>query len=80
MPTGMSHSDLLEMLSRLTVHVDEELRSRAFSALQSFAIDFPTLREEVVATFLSFVLKQVSVLIIYNSISNLKLFFNSCDV
>lgn len=59
MPSGISHADLLEMLSRLTVHVDEELRVRAFSALKSFAVDFPTMREDVVATFLSFVLKQV---------------------
>nr|XP_039267750.1 LOW QUALITY PROTEIN: protein furry homolog [Styela clava] len=60
MPHGMPHSDLLEMLCRLTVHVDEELRSRAITALQAFAVDFPLLSEEVVASFLSFVLKQVS--------------------
>ncbi|XP_076807227.1 protein furry homolog-like isoform X2 [Clavelina lepadiformis] len=57
---NMSHTDLFEMLSRLTIHIDEELRSLAFASLHSFAQDLPEQREDVVATFVSFILKQVT--------------------
>lgn len=60
MPHGLSHGDLLNMLCRLTVHIDDDLRNRAIIALQAFIIDFPALSEEVVASFLSFVQNQIT--------------------
>jgi len=60
----MGFVSLFELLSRLTIHIDEELRSLAFSSLQLFAFDFPGRREDVVAIFIDFIIKQV-VLIFY---------------
>ena len=43
----MSRGDLVDTLSRLTVHNDEELRGLAFQALNSLVTDFPDWREDV---------------------------------
>lgn len=59
-PLGnMSLTDLFELLSRLTIHIDEDLRSQAVTSLLSFTQDFPDNRDDVIATFVSFILKQV---------------------
>lgn len=47
-PDGMSGRDLVDMLSRLTVHMDEELRALAFQSLQTLVLDFPEWRHDVV--------------------------------
>ena len=39
LPDGMSRHDLVELLSRLTMHLDEELRGLAFQALQNMVSD-----------------------------------------
>ena len=44
-PDGMSRSDLVDTLSRLTVHNDEELRGLACQSLQNLVIDFPDWRQ-----------------------------------
>ncbi|XP_075923623.1 protein furry homolog-like isoform X1 [Petromyzon marinus] len=59
LPDGMSHSELLEMLARLTTHADEELRSLACASLQSLMLDFPVWREDALITFLAFVSRDV---------------------
>ena len=46
-PDGMSRGDLVDTLSRLTVHNDEELRGLACQALQCLVVDFPEWREDV---------------------------------
>ena len=46
-PDGMSRSELVDTLSRLTVHTDEELRGLAYQSLQNLVNDFPDWREDV---------------------------------
>ncbi|KAH7962694.1 hypothetical protein HPB52_017528 [Rhipicephalus sanguineus] len=59
-PDGMRRQDLVEMLSRLTVHMDEELRGLAFQALQNMVLDFPEWREDVIQGFIQFILQEVN--------------------
>lgn len=47
-PDGMTRSELVDLLSRLTVHMDEELRGLAYQSLQTLVIDFPDWRNDVV--------------------------------
>ncbi|XP_077984034.1 protein furry homolog-like [Glandiceps talaboti] len=58
-PDGMCRQDLLDLLCRLTVHMDEELRGLAFTALQNVILDLPEWREEVLHCFVNFILKEV---------------------
>jgi len=58
-PDGMSRSELLSLLSRLTLHIDEELRGLAFQSLQSLLIDFPDWRNDVLSEFVTFTSKEV---------------------
>lgn len=46
-PDGMSGRDLVDLLARLTVHMDEELRHLAFQSLQNLVLDFPEWRHDV---------------------------------
>lgn len=46
-PDGMSRSDLVDTLARLTVHNDEELRGLAYQSLQNLVNDFQDWREDV---------------------------------
>lgn len=46
-PDGMSRGELVELLSRITLHMDEELRTLAFQCLQNIVVDFPIWREDV---------------------------------
>lgn len=59
-PDGMSRPDLVDLLSRLTVHMDEELRGLAFQALQNIINDFPDWREEVIEGFMNFMLSEIN--------------------
>ena len=59
-PDGMSRSDLVETLSRLTVHTDEEIRVLSCQALQNLVIDFPDWREDVLWGFMQFFVKEVN--------------------
>ncbi|XP_033097375.1 protein furry homolog [Anneissia japonica] len=58
-PEGLSRTALLELLSRLTVHRDEELRGLAFTALQNMMMDLVEWREEIMHYFVHFVLTEV---------------------
>ena len=46
-PDGMTRAELVELLSRTTLHMDEELRTLAFQCLQNIVVDFPAWREDV---------------------------------
>ncbi|XP_054710198.1 protein furry-like [Uloborus diversus] len=59
-PDGMSRHDLVDLLSRLTVHIDEELRALAFQSLQNMTLDFPDWREDVIYGFVQFMLREVN--------------------
>ncbi|XP_064619246.1 protein furry-like isoform X4 [Lineus longissimus] len=59
-PDGMTKLELVELLARLTVHIDEELKGLACKALQNLMSDFSDWREEVVSGFIQFIQKEVS--------------------
>lgn len=48
LPELMTSSELVDLLSRLTVHMDEELRALAYQSLQTLVIDFPDWRNDVI--------------------------------
>ncbi|KAJ0183584.1 hypothetical protein K1T71_000007 [Dendrolimus kikuchii] len=58
-PEGMSSNELVELLCRLTVHMDEELRGLSFQSLQTLIVDFPEWRQDVLAGFTQFLAKEV---------------------
>lgn len=47
-------------LSRLTIHMDEELRGLAFTTLQALMVDFPEWREDVLSGFVYFIVREVT--------------------
>ncbi|KAB7496309.1 Protein furry-like protein-like [Armadillidium nasatum] len=58
-PDGMSGQEIVDLLSRSTVHMDEELRGLAFQSLQNLVIDFPEWRHDVVYGVIQFLMKDV---------------------
>lgn len=58
-PDGMTGSELVDLLSRLTVHMDEELRGLAYQSLQTLVIDFPDWRQDVLWGLTQFLAKDV---------------------
>lgn len=46
--------------SRLTIHMDEELRGLAFTTLQALMVDFPEWREDVLSGFVYFIVREVT--------------------
>ncbi|XP_024946755.1 protein furry isoform X2 [Cephus cinctus] len=58
-PDGMTGAELVDMLSRLTVHMDEELRGLAYQSLQTLVLDFPDWRQDVVFGFTQFLARDV---------------------
>ncbi|XP_061680051.1 protein furry homolog-like isoform X3 [Syngnathoides biaculeatus] len=59
-PDGMSRQDLIELLAKLTIHMDEELRGLAFTSLQALMVDFPEWREDVLSGFVYFIMREVT--------------------
>ncbi|XP_076833459.1 protein furry homolog isoform X6 [Brachyhypopomus gauderio] len=59
LPEGMTKLELVDLLSRLTIHMDDELRLIAQNSLQSLLVDFPDWREEVLLGYNSFLLREV---------------------
>ncbi|XP_053470600.1 protein furry homolog-like isoform X1 [Ictalurus furcatus] len=59
-PDGMSRQDLIELLARLTIHMDEELRGLAFTTLQALMVDFTDWREDVLSGFVYFIVREVT--------------------
>lgn len=58
-PDGMTGAELVDLLARLTVHMDEELRGLAYQSLQTLVIDFPDWRQDVVWGFTQFLVRDV---------------------
>ncbi|OQR78358.1 protein furry-like [Tropilaelaps mercedesae] len=58
-PDGMRRRELVDLLSRLTVHLDEELRGLAFQSLQNMIADLPEWREDVLQGFVQFALRDI---------------------
>uniref|UniRef100_A0A8C9W3I8 FRY microtubule binding protein n=1 Tax=Scleropages formosus TaxID=113540 RepID=A0A8C9W3I8_SCLFO len=59
LPDGMSKLELIDLLSRLTIHMDDELRLIAQNSLQSLLLDVPEWREDVLFGFTGFLLREV---------------------
>ncbi|XP_072558269.1 protein furry homolog isoform X5 [Paramormyrops kingsleyae] len=59
LPEGMSKLELIDLLSRLTIHMDDELRLIAQNSLQSLLLDVPEWREDVLYGFTGFLLREV---------------------
>ena len=56
----MTRQQLVDLLSRLTIHIDDELSGLAFQSLQNIINDFEDWRPEVVDYFISFILHEVN--------------------
>ncbi|XP_065885600.1 protein furry homolog isoform X2 [Dysidea avara] len=59
MPEGMSRDDLVELLSRLTIHIDHELARSAFMSLQNIITNYPSWRHDVAKGFVLFILRDI---------------------
>lgn len=60
LPDGISKSDLIDLLARLTINVDEEMVLLAFQSLQNLVLDFPDWREDVIEGFVHFILYEIN--------------------
>ncbi|PIC39378.1 hypothetical protein B9Z55_011085 [Caenorhabditis nigoni] len=60
LPDPMSHVELIDLLTRLTVHFDEELRNMSGITLQTIIGEFPDWREQVFISHLSLIQSQIS--------------------
>ncbi|XP_049295872.1 protein furry isoform X4 [Anopheles funestus] len=58
-PDNMTGHELVDMLSRLTIHMDEELRGLAHQSLQTLVCDFPEWRQDVIQGFSQFLARDV---------------------
>ncbi|XP_055625091.1 protein furry isoform X2 [Toxorhynchites rutilus septentrionalis] len=58
-PDNMTGHELVDMLSRLTIHMDEELRALAHQSLQTLVVDFPDWRQDVIQGFTQFLARDV---------------------
>ncbi|XP_053672318.1 protein furry [Anopheles nili] len=58
-PDNMTGHELVDMLSRLTIHMDEELRGLAHQSLQILVCDFPEWRQDVIQGFTQFLARDV---------------------
>ncbi|XP_034255121.1 protein furry-like isoform X2 [Thrips palmi] len=58
-PDGITGAELVDLLARLTVHMDEELRALAYQSLQTLVIDFPDWRQDVICGFTQFLARDV---------------------
>ncbi|ESO93945.1 hypothetical protein LOTGIDRAFT_105090, partial [Lottia gigantea] len=59
-PDGMSSGEVVELLTRLTVHIDEELKGLAFQALQNLMSESHLWKEYVLHGFVQFIMKDIS--------------------
>lgn len=58
-PDTMTMHELVDMLARLTVHMDEELRTLAHQSLQTLVVDFPDWRQDVIQGYAQFIVRDV---------------------
>uniref|UniRef100_A0A915EW74 Cell morphogenesis protein N-terminal domain-containing protein n=1 Tax=Ditylenchus dipsaci TaxID=166011 RepID=A0A915EW74_9BILA len=59
LPEPMSHQDLIDMLVRMCVHIDEELRATAYQTLQNLVSECVEWREEIIHSFLRFLTSNI---------------------
>ncbi|KHJ49277.1 hypothetical protein D918_00402 [Trichuris suis] len=59
LPEGMSRQDVVELLARLTLHMDEELRLLACQALQNLIVECSDWHNDVIYSFLQFFTREI---------------------
>ncbi|KAI1241934.1 hypothetical protein IHE44_0005442 [Lamprotornis superbus] len=59
LPDGMSKLELIDLLARLSIHMDDELRHIAQNSLQGLLVDFVDWREDVLFGFTNFLLREL---------------------
>ena len=59
-PDNISQSELVDLLSRSTVHMDEELSGLAYQSLQTLVKDFPDWRQDVIQGFTQFLSRDIN--------------------
>ena len=77
---NIKENDLIDILSRFTIHIDDELKLLSYQSLQSFVLDFPSWRKYVFMGFCNFILKEVNDLypnLLENSFKMLIQFINT---
>lgn len=79
-PDNMTGQELVDLLSRLTVHMDEELRGLAYQSLQTLVIDFADWRQDVIQGFTQFLIRDVGDIypqLVDNGLRMLLMFLNT---
>lgn len=61
LPEPMSHQELIELITRITIHIDEELRVTACQTLQNLITECAEWREEIINIYLNFLTKDIQV-------------------
>lgn len=59
-PDNISQSELVDLLARSTVHMDEELTGLAYQSLQTLVKDFPDWRQDVIQGFTQFLTRDIN--------------------
>lgn len=59
LPDGMSKSELVEFLSRMTIHVDETMQKLAFESLKTLITELPDWRLDAVEGFTLFLINHM---------------------
>ena len=59
LPEGMSKEDLLDLLSRLTIHMDNEIVRTTMISLTGIITNFPSWRHNVIRIYALFILREV---------------------
>ncbi|RNA38647.1 furry isoform X3, partial [Brachionus plicatilis] len=53
-------NELVEILTRLTIHLDDELKLAAFKTLRTLVCSYPSWRKPIFTGFTNFILKEIS--------------------
>lgn len=59
-PDNISQPELVDLLARSTVHMDEELSGLAYQSLQTLVKDFPDWRQDVIQGFTQFLSRDIN--------------------
>ncbi|KAK5975254.1 hypothetical protein GCK32_010909, partial [Trichostrongylus colubriformis] len=60
LPEPMTYTELIDILTRTTVHVDEELRTMAGNTLQNMLGEFPEWREQIIVAEITLLHNQLT--------------------
>jgi hypothetical protein len=58
-PEGLTKEELIEFLSRLTIHIDTDLARMSITALQNLFTNYPSWRPDIIQGFAIFVMRDI---------------------